>query len=132
MCILLTPVLYFITTVKIEVYLQCFTESVSLRDIGKPTSRAEISSPSPLYFKAVKGTHLESALIGATSELKSCNRKNNSNKTLFSLLRKKLGIRLHSFLLFMYLKLKKNGNTAPIKTKLLIFEHKNTQNGSSR
>ena len=55
--------LYFITTVIIEMYLQCFTESVSLRDIGKPTSRAEISRPSSLYFKAVKGTHLGSALL---------------------------------------------------------------------
>ena len=62
MCILLTPVLYFITTVIIEVYLQCFTESVSLRDIGRPTSRAEISRPSPLYRKAVKGAHLGSGL----------------------------------------------------------------------
>ena len=50
MCIPLTPVLYFLTTVIIEVYSQCFTESVSLRDIGKSTSRAEISSPSSLYF----------------------------------------------------------------------------------
>ena len=32
-----------------------FTESVSLRDIGKATSRAGISSPSSLYFKAVRG-----------------------------------------------------------------------------
>ena len=62
MCILLIPVLNFITTVIIEVYLQCFTESVSLRDIGKPTSRAEISSPRSLYLKAVKGAHLGSAL----------------------------------------------------------------------
>ena len=50
MCIPLTPVLYFLTTVIIEVYSQCFTESVNLRDIGKSTSRAEISSPSSLYF----------------------------------------------------------------------------------
>ena len=63
MCILLTPLLYFITTVIIEVYLQCLTESVSLRDVGKPTSRAEISTPSSLCFKAVKGAHLGSALI---------------------------------------------------------------------
>ena len=62
MCILLTPVLYFIASVIIDVYLQCFTESVSLRDIGKPTARAEISSPSSLYLKAVKGAHLGSAL----------------------------------------------------------------------
>ena len=62
MCIPLTPVLYFLTTVIVEVYSQCFTESVSPRDIGKSTSRAEISSPSSLYFKAVKGTHIGSAL----------------------------------------------------------------------
>ena len=63
MCIPLTPVLYFLTTVIIEVYSQCFIESVSLRDIGKSTSRAEISSSSSLYFKAVKGAHIGSALI---------------------------------------------------------------------
>ena len=74
MCIQLTPVLYFITTVIIEVYSQCFIESVSLRDIGKSTSRAEISSPSSLYFKAVKGAHIGSALTGATSELTNSNR----------------------------------------------------------
>ena len=66
MRILFTLVLYFITTVIIEVYLQCFTESVSLRDIGKPTSRAEISTPSTLYHKAVKRSHLVSALTGVT------------------------------------------------------------------
>ena len=69
MCILLTPVLYFITTVLIECYLQCFTESVSLRDIGKPTSRAEISSPSSLYFKAEKGAHLGSALVSSAGNM---------------------------------------------------------------
>ena len=46
MCIPLTPVLYFLTTVIIEVYSKCFTESISLRDIGKSTLREEISSPS--------------------------------------------------------------------------------------
>ena len=63
MCIPLTPVLYFLTTLIIEVYSQCFTESVSLRDIGKSNSRAEISCPSSLYFKAVKGAHIGSALV---------------------------------------------------------------------
>ena len=58
MCIPLTPMLYFLTTVIIEVYSQCFIESVSLRDIGKFTSRAEISSSSSLYFKALKGAHV--------------------------------------------------------------------------
>ena len=73
MCILLTPVLYFITTVIKEVYLQCFTESVSRRDIAKPTSRAEISSPGSLYLKAVKGTHLGSALLIITdSDFPNC------------------------------------------------------------
>ena len=62
MCIPLTPVLYFSTNVIIEVYPQFFTESVSLRDIGKCTSRAEIGSPSSLYFKAAKRTHIGSAL----------------------------------------------------------------------
>ena len=62
MCIHLTPVLYCITTVLIEVYLLCFTESVNLRDIGEPTSRAEISSSSSLYLKTVKGAHNGSAL----------------------------------------------------------------------
>ena len=63
MCVSLTPVLLFIVTVIIEIYLQCFTETVSLRDIGKPTSRLEISSPNSLHSKAVKGAHLGSALI---------------------------------------------------------------------
>ena len=51
---LLTPVLFLTINVIIEVYLQCFTEPVILRDIGKPILRAEISSPSSPYFKAVK------------------------------------------------------------------------------
>ena len=88
MCIPLTPVLYFITTVIIEVYSQCCTESVSLRDIGKSTSRAEISSPSSLYFKAVKGALSGSALTGATSELTNSNRKKYSHKTPISLMKK--------------------------------------------
>ena len=75
MCIPLTPVLYFLTTVIIEVYSECFTESVSLSDIGKSTLRAELGSPSALYFKAVKGAHIGSALTGATSELTNSNRK---------------------------------------------------------
>ena len=62
MCIPLKPVLTLLHIVIIEVYLQCFTELVSLRDIGKPTSRAEISSLSALYFTSVKGAHLGSAL----------------------------------------------------------------------
>ena len=68
MCVSLTPVLFFITTVIIEIYLQCFTESVSLRDIGKPTSRAEISNPSSLDLKAVKGAHHGSALDNCSKD----------------------------------------------------------------
>ena len=124
MCIPLTPVPYFLTTVITEVYSLCFIESVSPRDIGKSTSRAEISSPSSLYFKAVKGAHIGSALTGATSELTNSNRKKNSHKTPFCLLRKKLRIRIHSLLFFIYLKFKKKGNTAPIKQKLRIFKQK--------
>ena len=112
----MTPVLYFITTVIIEVYLQCFTESVSLRDIDKPTSRAEITSPSSLYLKAVKGAHIGSVLTGETSELTNSNRRKNSHKTHYSLLRRKLRTRLHSILLSVYLKLRIKWNTPPIET----------------
>ena len=58
MFIPLTLVVDTISIVKIEVYLHCFIhcfiESVSQRQLGKSTSRAEISSPNSLYFKAVK------------------------------------------------------------------------------
>ena len=113
MCIPLTPVLYFLNTVIIELYSQCFTESVSLRDIGKSTSRAEISSPSSLYVKTVKGAHIWSALTGETSELTNSNRKKNLQKTPLYLFRKKLRPRLYSFLLVIYLKFNKKGNTTP-------------------
>ena len=126
MCILLTPVLYFLTTVIIEVYLTCITESVSLRDIGNSTSRAEISSSSSIYLTAVKGAHLGSALTGAISELTNSNRKKNLHKTPFSLLRKKLRNRLHSLVLFLYTKLKKKGNKLPTKQKIILNRHRIT------
>ena len=63
MCIHLTPVLYCIIKTLIEYFLLYLIVSVSLRDIGKPTSRVEISSPSSLYPQAVKGAHLGSALF---------------------------------------------------------------------
>ena len=113
MCIPLTPVLYFLTTVIIEVYSLSFTESVIPRDIGKSTSCAEISSPSSLYLKAGKGAHIGSALICATSELTNSNRKKNSHKTPFSLLRKQFGLKLHSFLSLFSNKLKKKGEHNP-------------------
>ena len=115
MCKPVTQLLYFLTTAIIEVYSQCFTESVSFRDIVKSTSRAEISSSSPLYLKAVKGAHIGSGLTGATSELTNSNRKKNSQKTPFSLLRKQLRTRLLSFLLLISIKFKKKGNTTPQK-----------------
>ena len=88
MCILLTPVLDCITSLIKDVYHQCFTESVGLRDIGKPTSRAEISTSSSSYLKAIKGNHHGSALTSATSELTNSNRKTNSQITSSYLLRK--------------------------------------------
>ena len=103
MCILRTPVLLFFTTVIIEVYLQYFTESVSHRDISTPNSLAEISSLSSVYLNAVRGAHIGSALTGATSELTNSNRKKNSYKTPFSLLRKKFRTKLHSFLLSLFI-----------------------------
>ena len=83
MCIPLTPVLYFLTTLKIEIYSQCLTEWVSLRDIGKSTSRAEKKSLSSLYFKAVKGAHIGFALTDAASELINTNRKKTQTKHPF-------------------------------------------------
>ena len=38
-----------------------------MSELGKPTSRAEISSPKSLYFKAVKLAHIGSALIVLSS-----------------------------------------------------------------
>ena len=101
----MTPVLYFITTVLIEVYLQGYTESIRLRDIDKPTSSAEICSPSSLYLKAVKAP----ALTGVTSELSNSNRKKNPQKTHYSLSRKKLRTSLYNFIIFLHLKFRKRG-----------------------
>ena len=77
----MTPVITVLYAIIIEVFLQCFSELLILRELGKSTSRAEISSPSSLYFKAVKGALHGSALTGATSELTISNRKNSSQKT---------------------------------------------------
>ena len=63
------------------------SESVSLRDISKPTSRAEISSSRSICLKAVKGAQPGSALTGATSKLTNSYRKKISHKTHYSLLR---------------------------------------------
>ena len=93
----------------VEVYLLCLIESVSFRDIGQPTSRAEISSPNPLYFEAVKRAHFGSALTGVTSELTNYNRKENSHKTNYSLLRKIHRASSHNFMLFLLIKFIKWG-----------------------
>ena len=86
MCIPLTPVFTLLYILIIEVYLQCFTESVTLRKIGKPTSRAEISSSSSLYSKAVKEAHPGSALTGVASELTNSNfKKNHTKQTIYFL-----------------------------------------------
>ena len=97
MCMSLTPVLSFLYTVIIENHLQCFIDSVSLRDIGKPTSRAEISSPNSLYPKSIKRAHLGSALTGATSELTNSNRKKHSHKTQQILLKRNLELAFKLF-----------------------------------
>ena len=102
MCIPLTPVLTLLYIVIIKVYLQCFTESVSLRDIGKSTSCVEISSPNSLHLKSLKRAHPGSALTGATSELTNSKRKKNSHKTHYSLLRKKLRNSLYNLLIFLH------------------------------
>ena len=70
MCISLTPVLFCIITVLIEILLLCFIESVSLSELGERTSRADISSPHSFYLKALKGAHFGPALTGATSKVK--------------------------------------------------------------
>ena len=55
--------LFYIITVIIEACVQCFIESVSLRELEKSTSRVEISSPNSLYLMAVNIAQLGSALI---------------------------------------------------------------------
>ena len=62
MCVPLTSVLFIFTTVIIDVYFQCSSESVSWIDLGKSTFRSEIRIPGSIYLKAVKGAQLGSAL----------------------------------------------------------------------
>ena len=47
---ILIPVIPILYTVIIEVFLQCLTESVSLGDLGKYTSRAEKNSPMKAFY----------------------------------------------------------------------------------
>ena len=80
-CIFLTPVLYYVTTVFTEVYLLCFVEPDSLRELSKPTSRAEICRPNYLNLKVAKRDHIGSSLPSATSELTNSHRKKSHKKT---------------------------------------------------
>ena len=63
-CILitLTPVISILCTVLMEVFLQCFTTPVSLRELDKCTSREEMTRSYSLYFTAVKGEEPSSRL----------------------------------------------------------------------
>ena len=116
--------LYCTTNVLIEVYLQSFTESVSLRDIIKPTSCAEISSPSSSYHKAVRGAPNGPALTAATSELTNSNGKTNAHKSHYSLLRKRFRANLSNLILFLNLKFRKPKVATPINN--YISQHINT------
>ena len=61
--------MFIITTVISEVYLQCCTELVSLRDISKPTWRGEIISPSSLFFKQAPWVCLSSSATSTSVDL---------------------------------------------------------------
>ena len=80
MCILNTStwVLTILYAVTVEVFLQYFTESISLRELGKSISRLKKVSSNSSYLKALKGALISSALTGVTSELTNSNRKKNS------------------------------------------------------
>ena len=93
MFIPLNLVLTLLYIVIIEVYPQSFVESVNLREIGKFTSRAEISNPNSSYFKFVRAAQFGSTLAGATSELTNSNREKNSHKIQPLLLKEKLRAR---------------------------------------
>ena len=108
-CIPLTPVLTVLYIVIIEVYLQCFIESLSLRSICKPTSRSKTSRPSSLSFKAVKAAHLGSALNCATSELTNSCRKQSSRKHIVLFSKIKLRSSSYFFMLFLHLKFREAG-----------------------
>ena len=57
LCILntLTPVISILYTVLFEVFLHCFIDSVSLRELGKSTLGTELSNPNSLYPNALTG-----------------------------------------------------------------------------
>ena len=64
---LLTPVLFPLVTVLIQLISLCLAESVSQIDLGKSTSRAEISSSSYPTLKAVNRAHIGAALHGSAN-----------------------------------------------------------------
>ena len=59
---LLTAVLCTLFALIFRAFLYCFDESFSLRELCKSTSRAQISIPYSLYFKAVNGAQIGSVL----------------------------------------------------------------------
>ena len=63
MCNLLNPVQYILTIKIIEVYFQCFNGSVSQSEFSKSTSRAKISSFSPVHLKTLKSNQIWSTLL---------------------------------------------------------------------
>ena len=58
-----TPIVYTITNVSIEVYLQCFTDSVSQIELGKSTSLSEKRSVNSVCFKAKKSPHYPKLIV---------------------------------------------------------------------
>ena len=67
--------MYLYIVVTIEDYLHTFTESVSQRDLGKFTSRAEISSSMSTNLKAKERNLLGPVLTGATCYFANPNHK---------------------------------------------------------
>ena len=62
MCKFLTPLFYIITTIIIDVCLQCLHGLLSQSKVGISTLIAEISSSSPVKLKALERTHFQSNL----------------------------------------------------------------------
>ena len=115
----LTPALNMWFAVINEVFLDCFSESVSLRELGESNSCTKISSYNSLYLKAVKRALKGSALTGSTSRLSNSNRKENSHKIKFFLLQRNLKLKL-SIVAPLYTPTNVNKNHNPFQ-KLKIY-----------
>ena len=70
-----------------------------------------------MYFKAVKGAHMGSALTVATSELTNSNRKKDSHKTQVLFLKEKLRASFYTLIIMYKLNLKEKGNQNLNKNK---------------